>query len=601
MQNFKKLLYLLSKRERRISILLLIMILIMALIDMLGVASIVPFIAILSNPEIIETNFFLNEAFKKGSIIGIDTQDEFLIATGIAVFLLLIFSLTFKALTMYSQTRFSEMCKYNISKRLLGYYLYQPYSWFLNRNSATLSKTILSEVSHVIGKGLSPMISLITSIIITITLFILLVFVDLKLTITAILIMSIFYVIVYTFNKNLVSKIGKEIFKANAQRFKILNEAFGGSKELKMGGFEQTYVDQFAKPAHRIARHSALTEIITQIPRFSLEAIAFGGMILIILYLMTLGRSLNNVLPLIALYAFAGYRLLPTIQKIYIATTYLRIVGPALDSLHDDLRKLKPDIQDKNQDKNKEVLDLRKSIILKDVNYRYPNSEKTALKNINLIIPANSTIGLIGKTGSGKTTTIDIILGLLVAHKGTLEVDEKTINKNNIRSWQRSIGYVPQHIFLTDNTVAANIALGVNIKDIDHEAVEHAAKIANVHDFIINELPLKYNSPIGERGIRLSGGQRQRIGIARALYHKPKVLVLDEATSALDSLTEKAVMEAVHNSKNKITKILVAHRLSTVRKCDKIFLLEKGELKAQGTFEELIEISDEFRQSVKEL
>ena len=219
MQNFKKLLYLLSKRERRISILLLIMILIMALIDMLGVASIVPFIAILSNPEIIETNFFLNEAFKKGSIIGIDTQDEFLIATGIAVFLLLIFSLTFKALTMYSQTRFSEMCKYNISKRLLGYYLYQPYSWFLNRNSATLSKTILSEVSHVIGKGLSPMISLITSIIITITLFILLVFVDLKLTITAILIMSIFYVIVYTFNKNLVSKIGKEIFKANAQRF----------------------------------------------------------------------------------------------------------------------------------------------------------------------------------------------------------------------------------------------------------------------------------------------------------------------------------------------------------------------------------------------
>jgi len=601
MQNFKKLLYLLSKRERRLSILLLIMILIMALIDMIGIASIVPFIAILSNPEIIESNFYLNSAFKKGSIIGIDTKDEFLIATGVAVFLLLIFSLTFKALTVYFQTRFAKMCEYNISKRLLEYYLNQPYSWFLNRNSATLGKTILSEVSHVIGKGLSPMISLITSIIITITLFILLVFVDVKLTIIAILTMGIFYGLVYIFNRNLVGKIGKEIFNANAQRFKVLNEAFGGSKELKIGGYEQAYIDQFAKPAYRIARHSALTDIITQIPRFSLEAIAFGGMILIILYLMTLGKSINNVLPLIALYTFAGYRLLPTIQKIYIAITYLRIVSPAINSLHEDFKKLKPVTEEEYKNENKENLYLRKNIILKNVNYRYPNSEKTALKNINLIIPANNTIGLVGKTGSGKTTTIDIILGLLEAHEGTLEVDEKIINKKNIRSWQKLIGYVPQNIFLADSTVAENIALGVKIKDIDHQAVEHAAKIANLHDFVNNELPLKYNTTIGERGVRLSGGQRQRIGIARALYHKPQVLVLDEATSALDNLTEKAVMEAVHNSKNKITKILVAHRLSTVRKCDKIFLLEKGQLKAQGTFEELTKISDEFRKSVEDL
>ena len=293
--------------------------------------------------------------------------------------------------------------------------------------------------------------------------------------------------------------------------------------------------------------------------------------------------------------------MLPTIQKIYIAITYLRIVSPALNSLYEDFKKLKPDTEEEYKNENKENLNLRKNIILKNVNYRYPNSEKTALKNINLIIPANNTIGLVGKTGSGKTTTIDIILGLLEAHEGTLEVDEKIIDKKNIRSWQKLIGYVPQNIFLADSTVTENIALGVKIKDIDHQAVEHAAKIANLHDFVINELPLKYNTTIGERGVRLSGGQRQRIGIARALYHKPQVLVLDEATSALDNLTEKAVMEAVHNSKNKITKILVAHRLSTVRKCDKIFLLEKGQLKAQGTFEELTKISDEFRKSVEDL
>jgi ABC-type bacteriocin/lantibiotic exporter with double-glycine peptidase domain len=244
-------------------------------------------------------------------------------------------------------------------------------------------------------------------------------------------------------------------------------------------------------------------------------------------------------------------------------------------------------------------LELNKNICLKNIHYNYPNASKTALKNINLDIPAHKTIGLVGATGSGKTTTIDIILGLLEAQKGILEVDGKVIDINNKRAWQSSIGYVPQQIFLSDNTVSANIAFGVSINDINQAAVEQAAKIANLHEFVINELPLKYQTTVGERGVRLSGGQRQRIGIARALYHKPKVLVFDEATSALDNLTEKAVMDSVHNSENNITKILVAHRLSTVKNCDKIYLFEKGKVKNQGTFEELIKINDDFRESVK--
>ena len=250
---------------------------------------------------------------------------------------------------------------------------------------------------------------------------------------------------------------------------------------------------------------------------------------------------------------------------------------------------------------SKEKLPLNKGIVLKNLHFNYPKSSRTALKNINFIINARSTVGIVGATGSGKTTTVDIILGLLEANKGTLEVDGKIINKHNIKAWQRSIGYVPQQIFLSDDTVAANIAFGVNSENINEEAVKHASKLANLHEFVVNELPLKYQTTVGERGIRLSGGQRQRIGIARALYHNPQVLILDEATSALDNLTERAVMDAVQTLRKNLTIILIAHRLSTVRNCDNILLLEKGEIKEQGTFEELIKNNAQFRATAKNL
>ncbi len=595
MQNIKKLSYLLSSSDRFRMIILLTMIIFMALIDMAGVASIMPFIALISNPEIIETNQILKTAYNIGNQFGIQTDQQFLIAVGIIVFLLLIISISFKALTLYFETRFVKTCEYNIATRLINYYLNQPYTWFLNRNSATLGKTILSEVSNVVGKGLTPMISLITNILVTLTLFLLLFFVEPKLTSIVIFTICSFYGLVYKFNKNLMTRIGQEVFKSNELRFKTLTEAFGAFKEVKVSGLESIYINQYSKPAKKIAQGSALASIISQMPRFTLEAVAFGGMILIILYFMTVTNDISNVLPVIALYAFAGYRLMPALQKIYFSLSTLRFVGPALDSLHNDLKTLKPSIQIQN----KETLELNKHINLKNINYNYPNSSRTTLKNINITIPAYKTIGLVGPTGSGKTTTVDIILGLLKAQKGSLEVDDKIIDELSLRAWQNSIGYVPQQIFLSDNTISANIAFGIKPKNINQDAVEYAAKIAKLHDFVINELPFKYQTNIGERGVRLSGGQRQRIGIARALYHKPKVLVLDEATSALDNLTEKAVMDAVHSSENKITKILIAHRLSTVRNCDKIYLFNKGEIEKQGTFEELVKISDDFRASVK--
>ena len=595
MENLKKISFLLSREDRFRAIILILMTLVMALIDMLGVASILPFVAVLANPEIIQTNNILSLVYQSVKNFGIENEQQFLIAMGIFVFLLLIISISFKAVTTYIQIRYIKMCEHNISVRLIKGYLYQPYSWFLNRNSAILGKSILSEVSNVVGKGLSPMMNLITNFFTTLTLFFLLIVVEPKLTFIAIITISLFYGLVYKFNLNLLNNIGKEVFNANEERFKISTEAFGGFKEMKVGSLEETYLNLFSKPSKIIAQNSGLWSVLNQIPRFTLEAVTFGGMLLIILFFMTITGDITKVLPIITLYAFAGYRLMPALQKIYVSFTSLRYVGPTLDSLYNDFKNLKPKIEKEYKD----TLKLNKKICLKNIYYNYPNTSKTALKNINLDIPANKTIGLVGATGSGKTTTIDIILGLLEAQKGTLEVDGKVIDMNNKRAWQCSIGYVPQQIFLSDNTVSANIAFGVNINDINQEAVEHAAKIANLNEFVINELPLKYQTIIGERGIRLSGGQRQRIGIARALYHKPKVLILDEATSALDNLTEKAVMNAIHNSENNITKILVAHRLSTVRYCDNIFLFDKGELINQGTFEELIKINDDFRKSAE--
>jgi ATP-binding cassette, subfamily B, bacterial PglK len=591
----KKFLYFLTPHERKNAAVLLGMILVMALLDMIGVASILPFIAVLTNPSLVETNIILNTFFQSLGMFGVETNQQFLFVLGIVVFILLIFSLLFKALTTYMQMRFVQMREYSIAKRLVESYLNQPYNWFLNRNSSDLGKTILSEVTYIIMGGFSPMINLIAQGTVAISLLILLILIDIKLALTVGFTLGLAYALIYKFCENFLNHIGEERLKANQSRFKAISEAFGAFKEIKVSGLEQPYLKRFANPAHNMARHQTSSNMIKQLPRFAMEAIAFGGMLLVILYLISKNDTFTDVIPVIALYAFAGYRLMPAMQQIFVAFTSLRVVGPALDALYEDQKKFQPF----NLNQEKDLLKFNENITLKNIEYQYPNSSRTVLKDINLTIPINSTVGFVGSTGSGKTTTIDLILGLLEAQKGTLEVDGKVINKNNVRAWQRSIGYVPQHIYLADDTVEANIAFGVELKDINQDMVKKASKIANLHDFIADELPKQYETTIGERGVRLSGGQRQRIGIARALYHNQKVLILDEATSALDNQTEKAVMDAINNLNKNITIILIAHRLSTVKNCDTIFLLDKGQLQDKGTFEELIKNNNQFRNSVK--
>ena len=599
MQTLKKILYLLSAREQKKAILLFIMMILMALLDLIGIASVLPFMTVLTNPEIIETNNLYNLAYNLSGIFGIDSNQEFIFALGILVFILLIVSLAFKTLTIYVQLRFALMREYSIGKRLIEGYLHQSYSWFLNRHSADLSKTILSEVSIVIAQGVKPMMNLMSQSVVIIFLILLLIFVDPKITLIVGLTISGAYGAIYLFTHSFLKKIGKERLKANEERFKVVSEAFGAAKEVKIGGLEQIYVNRFSVPAKTFARVEGNAQVISQLPRFALEAIIFGGMMLIVLYLMRQSVIFIDILPKITFFAFAGYRLMPALQQVYRAGVQLRFIEPALDTLKNDLESLNSITT--NREEIRDFITLNKEIKLNHINYNYPNASRTALDDINLKIPVLSTVGLVGTTGSGKTTTVDIILGLLEPHKGTLEVDGQVIGKKNRRAWQNTIGYVPQQIFLSDDTITANIAFGVDAKKINKKEVESAAKIANLHEFVINELPQKYETNVGERGVRLSGGQRQRIGIARALYNNPKVLILDEATSALDNLTEQAVMEAVNNIGKKITIIIIAHRLSTVKKCDIIFLLEKGKLRAQGTFEKLIQASDRFRENAKKL
>ncbi len=402
------------------------------------------------------------------------------------------------------------------------------------------------------------------------------------------------YVVIFFLVRRLLLRLGKLRLAASQKRFQIAQEVMGGIKEVKILGLEKTYLSRFQAPSQQVATYMARIQIVGEMPRHLLEAIAFGGMIVLIVILMLQnGGGLAGILPTLGVFAFAGLRMFPAVQQIYYSLTQLRSSAPALDRIHQDIQESTAALPPSRE--GSDVLLLQKTLQLDAVEYAYPKTTHPVLRGLSLTIPARTTVGIVGGTGAGKTTAVDIMLGLLVPQAGELQVDGVPIGPDNLRAWQNSIGYVPQQIFLVDDSVAANIALGIPPEELDMAAVERAARMANLHDFVVNELPDGYETFVGERGVRLSGGQRQRIGIARALYHDPDVLILDEATSALDNLTERAVMEAVHNLGHEKTIIMIAHRLSTVRACDTIFLMEKGRLVAQGTYDQLLEENDTFR------
>ncbi len=614
---FLKILTLLTPQERRRGFLLLVMILIMALLDTMGVASIMPFISVLSNPDVIHTNPWLNMVYTRLDFID---PNDFLFLLGTVVFTALVASIMFKALTQWALLRFAHMREYSLSCRLFKGYLGRPYTWFLNRHSADLGKAVLSEVGLVIGNVLMPAMHILAQGTVAFFLIILLVLVDPILALVVALVLGGAYCLIYVILRKYLSRIGADRVLANKERFQVAQEALGGIKEVKIFGRESSFFSRLENPAFRFARHQANSMISAQLPRYILEIMAFGGILIIALYLFKAHGNFNRVMPILAVYTFAGYRLLPALQQIYEHVARLRFGLPAFDTLYKDILELQENEQSLHESEYQPIIP-KHNIKLVKINFTYPGAHLPALKNLNLTIPARSTVGLVGSTGSGKTTTVDIILGLLQPQSGQLLIDDfpifgsspdnrqltsdtpttsppdntELITNNSLRSWQRALGYVPQHIYLADDTVAANIAFGIPEKEIDRKAVIRAAKTAELHKFVTSDLHNGYDTLVGERGVRLSGGQRQRIGIARAMYHDPAVLLFDEATSALDNLTEKAVMQAIHNLGKAKTIILIAHRLTTVEKCDCIYVLEHGELVGQGSYDELLNSSEEFK------
>ena len=586
----------LSSDEKRRLYVLLVITFFVALFDVAGVASIAPFFTLVSQPEIIETNNILSKIFYFLGFEDVDSTEDvqnFLIIVGLSVFIFMITSLSMKAWSIYMLERFAQSCNFSISKNFVENYLRQDYSWFLSKNSASIGKNILSEVNAVVSGILLPGLMFFANIS-SVIIIVLGLFIFDPLLATNVFVPLIGIYLVFTMlAKKYLSNIGEDRVLANEERFRIVQSGFSSIKELKVSNLEHTLLEDYENPALRFAKHTATQHIIGKLPRYFIEMLAFGGVLALVILLIISSGDFNSILPILVLYAAAGYRMMPSLQQVYAQLTTVRFSKPALDILYKELKEMDLKEESKLTKQIKEI-SYTKSLSLENINYKYPSSDKDIISNFSIQIPYGSKIGFVGPTGSGKTTVIDIILGLLEPTNGNIFVDDKIIDRSSHASLRSMIGYVPQTIFLRDGTVSENIAFGIDKKDVDIKLVKKAAELAQI-SMHIESLPHSYETQVGERGIKFSGGQRQRIGIARALYLNPKILILDEATSALDVITEEKVVHEIMNTLESITTITIAHRLSTIKDCDEIFVLDEGKLIGRGNYNQLIENNDLFK------
>ncbi|AGA31716.1 Lipid A export ATP-binding/permease protein MsbA [Thioalkalivibrio nitratireducens DSM 14787] len=556
----------LTPKARRRFFTVLLLVLAMTALETVGVVSIMPFLAVLGNPDLVTQQPQLAALYEW---LGFETPVQFVVALGAASAAVVVIGSLFKSVTMHVLFRFAHLQRHEISTRLLQTYLQQPYAWFLGRNSADLSKSMLSEVDQLGNNLLLPVIQMIAHGMVILAMVLLLIVYDPLMALLAAGIIGSLYFTIYRIVRVRLGRIGRERREANAERFQAASEALGGIKAITLTGKVQTYLDRFRHPSRTYSRHLAANDTLGQVPLYLVEATGYAGLVALVLVLAWRGDNLGQILPVIGLYGFAAYRMLPAAQIVYRGFARLRFGAAALEHIHRDLH-----LPTRTHAPAPKPWIPQQHIRLAGVTYAYPSSEdRPVLRDIDLQIPVNHTIGIIGATGSGKSTLLDIILGLLEPTRGQVRIDDQPITPENLPAWHRAIGYVPQEIYLLDHTVAANIALGLLPEEIDRAALEAAARAAQIHDFIVNELPQGYETTVGERGIRLSGGQRQRIGIARALYHNPPVLILDEATSSLDVETEKEVQAAIDALQGQKTILIVAHRMSAVERCDRIVQL----------------------------
>lgn len=595
-QKITELVSILGHREKKHLVKLLLVAIVAAVMQLVAIISIMPFISVLANPELIQKISLLNKVQK---YFNFSSQTDMLMASGVFILVTLLLSNSVQAISVWQINKFGFDYGRTLSIRLLEEYIARPYLFFVGANSAVFMKNINQEVWRVVNGILIPLLQALAGAIKILFIVLLLLVVNVLATLGMAAFIGASYVLVAYFVKGRLTRNGQETSQLFTQRFKTVRELFEGIKEIKLLGREEVFLSGFEHVTDAVVRHEVYGTVVGQLPRYLLEIVTFGTLLAISIYLLASEGDSSRILPLIALFVIAGYRLMPAMQEVYVNFARIKFALPAMDVLYGDLKMSLGQPRKSGSETISARLPFKRNITLDKLVFSYPGAARPALNRLTLEIPVNSSIGLIGSSGSGKSTLVDVLLGLLEPQSGTLHVDGAAITGENLREWQNNIGYVPQHIYLIDDTIAQNIALGVHHDEIDMHAVESAAQAANLHDFIMHDLPQGYDTVVGERGVRLSGGQRQRIGIARALYHKPAVLVLDEATSALDSVTESAVIEAVEQLSGNMTTIMIAHRISTLKECDMIHRLEAGEVVESGNYETLMASSEEFRKLAK--
>jgi ABC-type multidrug transport system fused ATPase/permease subunit len=583
---------LLERRERVKVLLALAVLLVSSLVQMLGVGSILPLMAVLSTPQIIQSNHWLHALY---SLLHFTSEAHFLFFLGLCSLGAVLLSNAFLALNQWITVHLSASIQQRFEVRLLETYLQAPYVVHLRRSAAELKRNVLDETLRLSGIA-NLGLQLVASGFLILCITVLLLAVSPILSVLLGVLIGGGYGLVYLVVRRRMARIGRERMDANLQRYKMVDEGLGGLKELRLLQRTSWTMRRYKKAAGTLTASLAEKSVLDTLPRYFIEVLGFGGMLLVVLYLLASHRDVRATIPLISIFAFGAYRILPAMQSAYNSTVGLGFVAPVALAMEAELRSAsEARAFGSNGCEEKTPLPFRSAIDLCKVSFSFTQDRSYALRDVTLTIPYGAFVGFAGETGAGKSTLADVILGLLPPEKGEVRVDGVLLRGGATARWQRLLGYVPQEVYLTDDTIESNIAFGLPPDLIDGSAVREAARLAQVDGFIERELPEGYQTLVGDRGVRLSGGQRQRIGIARALYHHPEVLVLDEATSMLDGETEGRVFSAIEHLSREVTLIVIAHRLTTIQRADTIYLLERGTITAHGTFSELLDSNEQFQ------
>ncbi len=570
----------------------LIAALFMAAIEVVGVGSVFWFMKIVVEPSLIEESVVLSKA---RDVLGARDTVSFLVAVGLAVLGVIVFRNVSGAFSAWLQAHFVMITEHSVASRLLETYLNRPLAFHLATNSARLSKNILVEVTQLIHGALMSLVRICADGAVAVAVVGYLLWHDAVTTSLIMVVLGGSYSGVYLLLRRRLGDLGRARMRADEGRFKAVNESLGGVREIKLLARESYFLDHFSESSLWRAHLYVINDILRQGPRFMFDALALGGMITIALITLARDPNPNETIGVLTLYGIAGYRLVPSLHRILEGMSVIRFNTAVLDRLHADLVSA-PGAEVMMDSSAAGRLPFTRDIRLDSLSFRYAGAEHTVIDGLDLVIQGRSSVAFVGHTGAGKSTLVDLIAGLLEPTSGRVLVDDVALGPETRRRWRSNIGYVPQQIYLSDATVARNIAFGVPDERIDRDAVIRAARMAHLHEFVTSKLAEGYDTLVGERGVRLSGGQRQRVGIARALYRAPSLLIFDEATSALDGITEEVIGETLRSLGGELTMILIAHRLTTVRSCDVIHLMSGGRIADSGTHDDLMESNATFRQ-----